>query len=207
MIFDLAVERALDRLADPPRQMDVGRVDRDPRGVLLDADDPVERVLILFDFLLVARQAKHLLPVLCGEGTGQRHDAGGKFVVDPPAHGTQLFDSVRSPCQPLPAGVVVDGAALRTDRPLVQLLLPLIGIEDVVLLGVSGDPAEPRPAGAALCELFSYETPSGGPAGLRGRLPRLGGTNLVEAFHQPVVQVDLLDQVGNNVLRGQVECS
>jgi hypothetical protein len=124
--------------------MDVGRVDRDPRGVLLDADDPVERVLVLFDFLLVARQAKHLLPVLCGEGAAQRHDAGRELVVDPPARGTQLFDSARSPSQPLPASVLVYGTALGTDRPLVQLFLPLIGIEDVVLLGVSGDPAVPR---------------------------------------------------------------
>jgi hypothetical protein len=39
MVLDLAVEGALDRLADAARQMDVGRVDNDPLRVILDADD------------------------------------------------------------------------------------------------------------------------------------------------------------------------
>ena len=34
---------------------------------------------------------------------------------------------------------MIDGAALRTDRALMQFLLNLIGVEDVILLGVSGN--------------------------------------------------------------------
>ena len=42
IVLDLAVEGALDRLANAARQVDVCRVDLDPVRVLLDTDDPVE---------------------------------------------------------------------------------------------------------------------------------------------------------------------
>jgi hypothetical protein len=43
MHLDIAVEGALDCLADAARQMDVRRVDHDAVRILLDADNPIKR--------------------------------------------------------------------------------------------------------------------------------------------------------------------
>jgi hypothetical protein len=71
MVLELAVKGALDRLANAARQVDVGRIDNEPVGILLYADDPVERMLPLLGFLLVADEPDNLLFVLSGEGTLQ----------------------------------------------------------------------------------------------------------------------------------------
>jgi hypothetical protein len=46
-VLNFAVEGALDRLANAPRQVNIRRVDHDPLGILRDANDPVERMLLL----------------------------------------------------------------------------------------------------------------------------------------------------------------
>src|SRR5271166_1041260 len=146
--LDLAVEGALHRFANAARQVDVRRVDHQALRILLDADDPIERMLRLLRLLLMVRQADHLLFVLPGEITPQRHDAGRKFVVDPTTRSTELLVSGLRPRHPLPAPVVIDGAALRADRALKQLLLSLVRVEDMILLGVPGNPTTgSRPAG------------------------------------------------------------
>jgi hypothetical protein len=47
------VEGAFHRLANAARQMNVRRVDNDPLRVLFDADDPVERMLLLLGLFLM----------------------------------------------------------------------------------------------------------------------------------------------------------
>ena len=122
--------------------MDVSRVDHDPLRVILDADDPIERMLFLSRVLLVAGQADHHLRlVLPGEIAPQRHDTGRKFVVDASAGRAQLFGYTFALRDPSPAPLVVDGVALRADRTLTKLLLTLVRIEDVILLRVSCDAA------------------------------------------------------------------
>jgi len=113
------VEGALDRLANPARQMDVCCVDHDSLRVLLDANDPVERMLLFLCLLLMAGQMDHLLLVRMGEITFQIHNAGGIFVVDAAAGRTQSLGSPLGARNPSPAPLVIDDAALRADRTLV----------------------------------------------------------------------------------------
>jgi hypothetical protein len=55
MRVELAVEGAVDRLANTPRQVDVRRVDHDSPRILPNAHNAVQRMLVLLDFFLVAR--------------------------------------------------------------------------------------------------------------------------------------------------------
>jgi hypothetical protein len=121
------VKCALDRVANATRRMDVRRVDHDPLHVILDADDPVERMLFLLRLLLVARQTDHLLFVLPGEIAPQRHDTGREFVLDATAGRAQLLNNTLNPRRPLPAPLLINGAALRAGRPVMQLLPRLVG--------------------------------------------------------------------------------
>lgn len=132
---------ALDRLANMARQMDVGRVDHEPPDAILDADDAVQRMLFLFPFLLVTGQTDHFLFVFPGEFTLERHDAGRVFVVDAATGRAQFFEGNVGLCHPLPTPSMVDGVALPTDCPIMQLLLTLVRIEDAILLGASRDAA------------------------------------------------------------------
>ena len=141
MTLDLAVEGALDCLANATRQMDVRRSDHEPLRVILNADDPVERMLPLFCVLLVASQADHLILLLLAEVATQRHDPGGEFVIDAAAGCAQLLIGTFVLRPPLPAPLVIDCAALRADRALRQLLPALVWIGHVILLSVSRDAA------------------------------------------------------------------
>ena len=91
----------------------------------------------------------HLLLVLPDEITSQGHHTGRKFVIDAAAGCTQCLDSAFGPGHPSPVPFVIDRTALRADRTLMQLLLALVGVENVVLLGASRDaprlPWVPRP--------------------------------------------------------------
>src|SRR5262249_49108809 len=126
-VFDLAVEGALDRLAYAARQVDIRRIDHEPLRVLFDADDPVERMFLLFCLLLMAGEVDHLLLVLAGEITSQSDDARGIFVVDAVARRAQRLDSTFCPRYPTPAPFVIARTALWADRALMQLLLALVG--------------------------------------------------------------------------------
>src|SRR6516225_5143947 len=93
IVLNLAVEGALDRLANAARQVDVRRVDHDSVRVLLDTNDPVEWMFFLFRFLLMAGQVDHLLLVFAYEITFQGNHTGRKFVVDAAAGRAQRFNS------------------------------------------------------------------------------------------------------------------
>jgi hypothetical protein len=103
--------------------------------------DAVERVLLLLGLLLVAGQADHLLLMLSREITRQCHHTGREFVVDAPAGRAHFFDDTFALKDPSSAHLVVDGAALRADRTIVQLSPMLVRIENVILLRMSCDAA------------------------------------------------------------------
>ena len=71
------------RLADPPRQVDVGRPHHDRVVPLLDSHDPVQRVLGLFLLFLMARQMQDLVLVAPYKVAGDRELAGRTVVIDP----------------------------------------------------------------------------------------------------------------------------
>jgi hypothetical protein len=89
-------------------------------------------MLFLFCFFLVADQTDHFFFVFPREFTPERHDTGREFVVDAAASRAQLFEGDFGLRHPLPAPPMVDGAALRTDCPIMQLLLTLVRIKDVI---------------------------------------------------------------------------
>jgi len=96
---------------------------------------------------MMPRQTDHLLFVITSKITSQGHNSGRKLVVDPAAGCAKLLVPGLQPRHPPPTPVLIDDAALRTDRALMQFLLNLIGVEDVILLGVSGNAAcGPRPS-------------------------------------------------------------
>jgi CBS domain len=86
------------------------------------------------DFLLLlggGPDGPFLLCVLARIHPGT-HDAGREFVVDAAASRAPLFEGNFGLRHPLPAAPMVDGAALRTDCLVMQLLLTLVRIEDVI---------------------------------------------------------------------------
>src|SRR5579883_2340510 len=168
MEIDLAVKRSLQRCANAARQVDIGREHDEPVIRFGDGDDAVERVLTRFGRFLVAHQADDLGPVLPGKAAMQGHRPRRRSVLDPPARRTDNFAGfVRLP-SPLPATVPVDGAALRTNRRLRQLLLRLEWIEDAALLGPPGNAPAGPDGGAGLrhgCLLGSPNPPRRRPGG------------------------------------------
>ena len=112
------MEGALHGFTDPVRQMDICCIDGGA-GILVDADDAIERMLALFGFLLMAHQVNHLLNLLPSEVAVQFDDAGRKFVVDAPAGRTKRLVALLGSRRPLPAPVMIDGAALRANRAVV----------------------------------------------------------------------------------------
>jgi len=113
------MEGALHGFTDPVRQMDICCIDGDAACILVDADDAIERMLALFGFLLMAHQVNHLLNLLASEVTVQFDDAGRKLVVDAPAGRTKRLVALLGSRRPLPAPVMIDGAALRANRAVV----------------------------------------------------------------------------------------
>jgi len=89
-------------------------------------------LMIRFSGCLVTGQTDHFFFVFPREFTPERHDAGREFVVDAAASRPQLFEGNFGLRHPLPAPPMVDGAALRTDCPIMQLLLTLVRIKDVI---------------------------------------------------------------------------
>jgi hypothetical protein len=81
MLVESAMQGALGGFADPARQMNVCRVDDNPLCILLDTDDAVERMLALFGFLLVTRQANDFLGLLRCKVAVELHDASGNLSL------------------------------------------------------------------------------------------------------------------------------
>jgi hypothetical protein len=143
MHVELAVEGALYGIPEAARQMDVGRVNHQRLGRVLDLDDAVERVFTLLGILLIAQETDDLDPALFDEVARQRHSTRGELVGDSPASGALVAMRAARRLAPLPASLVIDGAAPRTDGRLVRLVLRLVGILDVIFLSA----AETAPGG------------------------------------------------------------
>src|SRR5579864_3920571 len=138
VVVEMTVKGALecppDCLADPYRQLNVGRVHDDPVTALLDIDDAIERALALLALRLLTRGADQHRPVRPHESPVQGHDAGGKVVIAAMAClADHLMSGVRSR-SPAPAAGVVDGMALRTDGGRQQLSGVLVGIDPACAL-------------------------------------------------------------------------
>jgi hypothetical protein len=81
-----------------------------PSAILLDAEDPIERMLLLLGFLLMADEPDNT----AGNLSLMRRQA---------VHSASKAPSARAIHRPAP--LVTEGAALRADRPVMQLLLTL----------------------------------------------------------------------------------
>ena len=126
-------------LADAPRQVNVWRINDDAFRLFIDADDAVERMLALFGFLLMAGQMDDFVDLLRRKAAVECDDARGGFVIDPPACRAQDLRPLFGAQRPLPTPVMLERSALRADRVIAQLLPQLIGVADVILLGVPGN--------------------------------------------------------------------
>jgi hypothetical protein len=70
-VVDLVMESALDRLANTARQVDVSRIDHDSQRILLDANDPVERMLLLLASSWW--RARRIISSLCSRAKSPRN--------------------------------------------------------------------------------------------------------------------------------------
>ena len=137
-LVQLPVKGAFYSRADTAWQVDVGRLDNNRLVFLADPDDAIERLLSFFGVLLVARQPNDLFDLLPSENAVQFDDAGREIFVDSPAGRTKRLFAAFGRGRPTPPALMVNGPTLWTVRAIVQLLLPLIGIEEVILLGAPG---------------------------------------------------------------------
>jgi hypothetical protein len=85
MHVELAMEGSLHRLADPSRKMDVGGVDRNAIGDILDGHDAVQRMFLFLDLFLMMDNCHDLGPLLLNHGSCEGHDTGRIPVIDPMA--------------------------------------------------------------------------------------------------------------------------
>jgi hypothetical protein len=125
---------ALDRLADTPRQVNVGRRDDKPCLRALDVGDPVERVLRFFGCLFVTREAEDFAGVLPGEIAMQRQDPRGQPILDAAAGRTYFLFCRDGLVRPLSPAAMIDPAGCR----LFELLPRLVGVKHTVLPSASG---------------------------------------------------------------------
>src|SRR5271169_4211894 len=114
-----------------------------------------------------------IISSLCSRAKSPRNvtTPAREFVVDAPAGRAHFFGDTFALRDPSPAPLVVDGAALRADRTLVQLSLMLVRIENVILLRTSCDaarcswPLRPRVRlfhiGSVRCEIDTVSGPAG----------------------------------------------
>src|SRR4051794_5852689 len=108
---------------------------------MLDAGDAVERMLRLFGSLLVTGEAEDLILVPPGEIAVQGQNARWQPILKPAAGGTNVLFRRREIVCPLPAAVVIDGAALATTCRLFELLPRLVRVKHAVLPSASRDTA------------------------------------------------------------------
>jgi hypothetical protein len=130
-----------------------------------DADNPVERKLILLRLFLMAGQMNHFLLVFAGEITSPGHNTSREIVIDAATGRTQFFGSIPGPRHPPPAPLMIDSTALRADHTFMQLPLVLARIKDVILLAASQNaacrswPLRRQAACLHLASLASFSSP------------------------------------------------
>ena len=76
MRVERAVPRALERVADAPRQVDIRRRDRRLALGAANGHDPVKRMLRMLGLLDMVNEAQHLVSVLDKEAAAKRYLAG-----------------------------------------------------------------------------------------------------------------------------------
>jgi len=133
-----AVEGAPHGGANPAWQVDIGCLDDDRFFLLFDAYDAIERVLLFFGVLLMARQANNLVCLLLSKNAAQFEDTRREIVIDAPTRRAKRLIGAPGRRRPPPASFMVDSAALRTESAIVQFSALLVRIQDMILLGVSG---------------------------------------------------------------------
>ena len=112
--------------------------------LLFDAYNAIERVFSFFGVLLMARQANNLVRLLLSKNATQFDDTGREIAIDAPARRTKRLIAALGRRRPPPTPLMIDGAALRTESAAVQFFALLVRVEDVILLGVSGDATSGR---------------------------------------------------------------
>src|ERR1039458_1148796 len=126
MELELALVRVVQRLRDIARKMRVGGRDHDAIGAVDDSHDPLQRVFRLFLRLVVPDQMQYLVAMRLQERTFQRHEPGGKLIVDAMACGTLLLVRPRGRGTPDPAAALKHCAAIGAARRFRQLAPRLI---------------------------------------------------------------------------------
>jgi hypothetical protein len=121
MKLELAFVRVVQCLRDIARKMGVGGRRHDAIGAVDDRHDPLQRVFRLFLRLVVSDQMQYLVAMRLQERAFQRHEPGGKLVVDAMACWTPLLVRRRGRGTPDPAAVLKHCAAIGAARRFRQL--------------------------------------------------------------------------------------
>ena len=127
---ECAVMGVMQRLADAPRKMGIGRGDDHPFGcfgLVLDLDNSSERMFGFDTALFIAGEPENLVPMLGDKLTGQQQHSTRRAVSYPftgRAHELVTLRRDRAPCPP---AFVVDRFALTTHRRLLSLPFALYG--------------------------------------------------------------------------------
>jgi alanine dehydrogenase len=122
VVLELALVGGMQRVADVPREMDVGRGDPRTVRIRLDRDDALERMLRPLLRLPVPDELQDLVPVRGEELALERHVPRGKLVLDAMAGRARRRSGAGRRLAPSPAPAVVHGAALRAAARLGELL-------------------------------------------------------------------------------------
>lgn len=125
---ELALPGALERPADPLRQVDVGRRHDRALLALVDRHDPVERVLLALVPGLVAHEVQDVVAVRGEERALDRERAGGQLLARAPARRTDDLVRVGWRLAPLPAALVERRAAAFARGGLAILAGGLVGV-------------------------------------------------------------------------------
>jgi hypothetical protein len=118
-----------DCVPDPPRQVNIGRREKQRAALLADGHDPLKRMLLALCPLRVSYKFDDFLLVLGEETSAQPHFARRVVIVRAMAGGTDLvIEPFMLFFRPLPAPAQIDGAALRAKQRTMGLLARFIGI-------------------------------------------------------------------------------
>jgi len=125
----------MERLADAPREMGVGRGNDYPHwsfGLVLDLDNSSQRMFGFDTGLFIAGESENLVPMRGDKLTGEQQHSAGRAVSYPFTGRAHERVTLRWGWGPCPPAFVVDRFALTTHRWLQEFALRLV---EVVLPG------------------------------------------------------------------------
>lgn len=122
-----------ERLADPPREMVVGRPYHDPLARFHDPHHAAERMIPLRLPLLIADHAQQLVATSPDGGTAQAKNPGRIFIRDPATGRTDGLVRTRRTGRPGPFPLAEDRAALGAKGRLRQFASRFIRVVHVLL--------------------------------------------------------------------------